>query len=117
MTGLDVSAFVAELQSKVQSHPKLRVLLNSELTDYSGHLGRFGVKIRNRQTGVESDIESGAIIVATGGREYEPTEYMRGQSDAVWTQTELDRYLHDEPDSDGRCQERGHDTVCGFEGT
>ena len=97
MNGLDVSAFVAELQSKVQSHSKLKVLLNSELTHHSGHVGRFAVKIRNRETGIESDIESGAIIVATGGREYEPTEYLRGQSDSVWTQTELDRYLHDEP--------------------
>ncbi|MGO9116741.1 MAG: FAD-dependent oxidoreductase [Desulfomonilaceae bacterium] len=97
MNGLDVSTFVAELQSKVQSHSKLRVLLNSELTHHSGHVGRFAVKIRNRETGIESDIESGAIVVATGGREYEPTEYLRGQSDSVLTQTELDRYLQDEP--------------------
>jgi len=97
MTGLDVSSFVAELQSRVQSHPKLKVLLGSEVTGYSGHVGRFSVKIRNRRNGEEFDNESGAIIVATGGREYEPTEYLRGQSDAVWTQTELDRHLHDEP--------------------
>ncbi|HTY25932.1 MAG TPA: FAD-dependent oxidoreductase [Desulfomonilaceae bacterium] len=95
--GLDVAAFVDELQRKVFSHPKIKVLLNSELTDYSGHVGRFSVRVRNRQGGEESEIESGAIVVATGGREYEPTEYLRGQSDKVWTQTELDRYLHDEP--------------------
>ncbi len=97
LTGLNVPALVDELRDRIMSHPKITALLDTEPTECSGHVGRFSFKARNRKTGEESDIESGAIIVATGGSEYEPTEYLRGQSDQVWTQTELDRYLHDEP--------------------
>jgi heterodisulfide reductase subunit A-like polyferredoxin len=71
--------------------------MDSEIKDHSGHVGRFSVKVRNRHSGEESGLEVGAVIVATGGQEYEPTEYLRGRSDKVWTQTELERYLYDEP--------------------
>lgn len=97
VTGLDVPAFVQELVQKVMSHPRITTFVDSEVTDFSGHVGRFSFKVKNRTDGRESEVESGAVIVATGGREYEPTEYLRGQSDKVWTQTELDRYLHDDP--------------------
>ena len=118
MNGLDVSAFVAELQSKVQSHSKLRVLLNSELTDYSGHVGRFSCKDPKSSDRRRSPISKAERSSwQPGGREYEPTEYLRGQSDSVWTQTELDRYLHDEPARMDGVKNRGHDTVCGFQGT
>ena len=98
LTGLDVTAFVEGLQLRTLSHPKISVLMNSELREYSGHVGRFLVKVRNRKTGEEIDTEIGAIIAATGGIEYEPTEYLRGKSEKVWTQTELERCIYDEPD-------------------
>jgi heterodisulfide reductase subunit A-like polyferredoxin len=97
LTGLDVSAFVEGLRNRVISHPRIKVLMDSEIKDHSGHVGRFSVKVRNRHSGEESGLEVGAVIVATGGQEYEPTEYLRGRSDKVWTQTELERYLYDEP--------------------
>ena len=71
--------------------------MNSELTDCSGHVGHFSLTARDRESGAESQFETGAIIVASGGSEFETTEYLRGRSDKVWTQIELDRYLHEEP--------------------
>jgi len=96
LNGLDVPAFVKELERKVLEDPRIRVFTESELTDFSGHVGCFSIKVGNRTSGEESQWESGAVIIATGGREYDPTEYLRGRSDKVWTQTELDRRLHDE---------------------
>jgi heterodisulfide reductase subunit A-like polyferredoxin len=95
LTGLDVPTFVEQLAARVLSHPKITLFMNSELREFSGHVGRFSVKVRNRKSSDETAFEIGAVIVATGGREYEPTEYLRGRSDKVWTQSELDRYLHD----------------------
>ncbi len=98
MSGLDIPSFVDGLRQRVVSHPKIRLLLDSELKDSSGHVGHFSLKAKNRKSGEEYEFEAGAVIVATGGIEYEPTEYLRGQSDKVWTQSELDRYLYDEPE-------------------
>ncbi|MEJ2716326.1 MAG: FAD-dependent oxidoreductase, partial [Deltaproteobacteria bacterium] len=95
LTGLAVQPFVHELEERVRSHGGIEVLLNSEVTGFSGHVGHFSVTVRNRESGEERELESGAVIVATGGREYEPTEYLRGRSDKIWTQTELERCLHD----------------------
>ncbi len=98
LSGLDVRPFVENLAEQVLVHPMVRVFLNSELADHAGHVGHFTLKVRHRVTGEQTEIESGSVIVATGGKEYEPTEYLRGRSDKVWTQSELDRRLHDEPD-------------------
>ena len=97
VSGQDVQAFVDNMSEKVRSHPAITVMLESELSDYSGHVGKFTFNVRNRQTGEETELQAGAAIVATGGTEYEPTEYLRGQSEKVWTQTELDSCLHDDP--------------------
>ena len=97
LSGLDVQPFVEHLARQVTGHHRIRVLLNTEPANHSGHVGRFKLNLRDRLTGDESRIESGSVIVATGGMEYEPTEYLRGRSDKVWTQSELDRRLHDEP--------------------
>ncbi|MEW6533049.1 MAG: FAD-dependent oxidoreductase [Thermodesulfobacteriota bacterium] len=97
LSGADVQAFVNDLVQRVESHPRVKVLTDSELVGFSGHVGRFSSMVRNRSDSHESEIETGAVIVASGGQEYEPHEYLRGQSDKVWTQTELDRCLHDEP--------------------
>jgi heterodisulfide reductase subunit A len=39
------------------------------------------------------EVEHGVVILATGGTEYQPTEYLYGQSDKVLTQLELEREM------------------------
>lgn len=95
LTGLAIQPFVQGLQERVLSHTGIEVLLNAEVVAFSGHVGHFSSTVRNRQSGEGRELESGAVIVATGGREYEPTEYLRGRSDTVWTQTELEQCLDD----------------------
>jgi len=97
VTGMNVPAFVTRLEEQVRSNPRITVLTESEPIDLSGHVGRYTVGVRAIGSGEVNHLEAGAIVVATGGVEYEPTEYLRGASPLVWTQTELDRRIHDDP--------------------
>jgi heterodisulfide reductase subunit A-like polyferredoxin len=96
LSGEDVASFVADLTKRVRSHPAIKLFTETELLAFSGHVGRFALKIRNRG-GHVLDLEGGAVICATGGAEYHASDYLRGQSDKVWTQSELERSIHDEP--------------------
>jgi heterodisulfide reductase subunit A2 len=76
---------------KVTNNPKIKVLLNSELTDISGHIGRFKSKIKSGDK-VEQ-MQHGAVILATGASDYQPVEYSYGKDARVITQHELQKRL------------------------
>jgi heterodisulfide reductase subunit A-like polyferredoxin len=65
--------------------------------NYSGHLGEFRSTIS--VNGKTEEISYGAVIVATGGTEYQPTEYLHGVNEDVITQKELERRIALEPES------------------
>jgi len=91
----DPQTRLAELIRRVKEHPQLRLYTGAVIEEFSGHVGRFRVKLRQHDRMLE--VGGGAVIVATGGAPYQPTEYAYGQSDAIVTQIELEQRL-DEPD-------------------
>ncbi|HID30395.1 MAG TPA: CoB--CoM heterodisulfide reductase iron-sulfur subunit A family protein, partial [Desulfobacterales bacterium] len=95
--GAKPAEYVQELIKKVEAHPLVTVYVQAEVKDYSGHVGRFESTIS--VDGKTEKISYGAVIVATGGTEYQPTEYLCGQNDRVITQKELERRIVLEPDS------------------
>lgn len=94
--GARPAEYVEKLINKVEGHPLITVYTRAEVEDASGHLGRFKSTIS--VDGKTEQIEYGAVIVATGGTEYQPTEYLCGQNDHVITQKELERRIFLEPD-------------------
>ena len=94
LSGDDPHARVAELVSRVGSHPKIVIHTGAELSAVSGYVGSFKAGIR--QNGKTGMVEVGAIIVATGGVEYKPEGYSYGEDDRVLTQAELEERLHDQ---------------------
>ncbi len=104
LDGLDVPQLLAELLQKVQNHPNIQLYLGAQLEEFGGHVGRFRVVIRqtlpppgsliqqpdqshspafqNSSADRRVELLAGAVIVATGGAAYEPTEYGYGQSAA-----------------------------------
>jgi heterodisulfide reductase subunit A-like polyferredoxin len=90
------SEYVEALIKEVEAHPRITVYTQTEVKDYSGHLGAFKSTIS--VDGSPKQIDYGALIVATGGTEYEPTEYLCGQNDHVITQKELERRIVLEPE-------------------
>ncbi|MFA7269047.1 MAG: FAD-dependent oxidoreductase [Sterolibacterium sp.] len=61
---------VAALASKVGSHPRIRVHLNSTVTETDGAPGRFNVKIAVESGGIQTE-QVGAIIQTTGFTGYD----------------------------------------------
>lgn len=95
-TGFPVSRYVEELIRAVESEDKIKVLFNSEVMEVKGTSGRFTAFVKAGDD--QQSIQVGAVIVATGGREFKPNEYLYGQHDAVLTQNSLEEILFNSPD-------------------
>jgi len=83
------------LIERVAHHPKISVYLKSKLISHNGHLGAFNGTVQKEDGPL--DIQYGAVIVATGGRPYEPKEYLFGQDKRVLTQVEFSKRLLEDP--------------------
>ncbi len=89
--------FLAEKVEAVIHHPRLEVLLESQITDVSGTLGRYTVSVNGsagQQNGPLS-FDVGAIVVATGARAWRPWGLFRYDGQRVVTQLEFERELRD----------------------
>jgi heterodisulfide reductase subunit A len=80
------------LQTRIQAvahHPRIEVLLRSEVTSLSGSVGRYTVNI---DPGAR-ELEAGAIVVASGAEERPPVGLFRYDGRRVVTQLEFEREL------------------------
>ncbi|QCQ23455.1 FAD-binding protein [Desulfoglaeba alkanexedens ALDC] len=94
--GEDVSAYVQELSAAVKAHPLITVHLSSCVAKVEGFVGNFKTVIETSDGPCE--VEHGVAIVATGGREFQPSEYLYGQDPRILTHQELDRrFREDDP--------------------
>lgn len=89
--GTNPAEYVRELIQKVKENPLITVYTRANILDYSGHVGHFSSTIS--VDGEKRSISHGAAIIATGGEEYRPQEYLYGQSNGVLTQRELEGRL------------------------
>jgi heterodisulfide reductase subunit A len=96
----DISKFLEELIQNVEQHQLIHVYKNAEIKEISGYVGNF--KTRVFAEGKEDILEHGVIIVATGGREYHPSEFgmkktnnseIRNPKSEILTQLELEEKL------------------------
>jgi len=90
LEGLDVQEFLKDRIGAVNEHPKIIVHTNVEVKKTDGFVGNFKTILTDGST-----IEHGTVILATGGIEYQPTEYLYGQSRNVITQRQLEKTLAD----------------------
>ncbi len=82
---------VDELKARIREDDKVTVHLDTKIQDINGFVGNFKVIT------TQGEIETGAIVVATGAQEYRPTEYFYGEDDRVMTQRELSKALVEKP--------------------
>jgi len=61
---------VHELVERVGRHARIRLMTESEVTDVSGYVGNFRVKVKRNEESTE--VPAGAIVVATGFETFDP---------------------------------------------
>jgi len=89
----DISGFTASLIKRVENHPNITVYLETELARVAGHIGNFLITLSRKEE--KTDVSCGAVIVATGARPAETSEFLYGKSKQVLTQVELEKQIHE----------------------
>jgi heterodisulfide reductase subunit A-like polyferredoxin len=90
----DPQQLLSETIAAVRAEPRITVYTQSEVVGLSGYRGHYTTVIR-RPAGDQTELPHGALIVATGGRQITPSEYLYGQHPAVLTQRDLEERLLD----------------------
>lgn len=80
-----------ELVERIKIHHNIELHLESRVTAFDGAAGNFIVDFET--DGEKRQIKAGAVIVATGAAEYQPVEYLYGQSPKVITQLDLEERI------------------------
>ncbi len=93
----DVQAYVKGLIDRTTSDSRIVVHQGTEVAGTEGFVGNFRTTLADG-----TSFDHGAIIVATGGKEYTPTQYLYGREDRVITQRELEKRLYDNEEKPGR---------------
>ena len=86
--GDDIAEQTKAMISRVTSHSLIDVYNGASIKESTGFVGNYKTTIS--QNGNDIPLEHGAIIVAVGGEESQPTEYLYGEDDRVMTHLELD---------------------------
>ncbi len=93
MNGQPSREFLNALVEQVTSNPNIHLHINSEVTEVKGFVGNFKSKISSNGDDAVIEVEHGVVVVATGAKELETDEYLRGQDPRVLTLCELETAL------------------------
>jgi heterodisulfide reductase subunit A len=93
LSGQDPQAFLQELIDKVKAHPSIQVITNAEVVDHEGIQGNFSTGVMIAPAMTYRKLEHGVTVLATGGEEYKPQEYLYGEHPSVITQQELEERI------------------------
>ncbi|TET39719.1 MAG: CoB--CoM heterodisulfide reductase iron-sulfur subunit A family protein, partial [Dehalococcoidia bacterium] len=87
----DIQAYLRTLTKHVQKHQNITAYTGTELESLEGFVGNFEstLKTSTKQT----KVKHGVIIVATGGSETKPDEYLYGSDEYIITQLQLEDLL------------------------
>ena len=92
--GEDIQKYLKGLRARVKSSANVEVLTNTQITGFSGFKGNFITEMLVGPEKKPRSVDHGAVILATGGTEYRPKEYLYGEDPRVMTQVELSQRLH-----------------------
>ena len=80
-----------DMKRELEEAGPVEIITDAKLVGFSGYIGNF--KAHLDIAGTNREIDAGAVIVATGGKEHVPTSYLYGKSDRVTTQTRFEASL------------------------
>jgi heterodisulfide reductase subunit A-like polyferredoxin len=88
--GEDVASFLDDLSARVDKHPDVEVLVNSEVTQAGGFVGNFETRISSGN--VVRVIRHGATVIATGGEASGTDEYLYGKNPKVMRGHDIEQH-------------------------
>ncbi len=88
LEGDNVCEFLKTRIEHVMAHERIKVYTDAVVKKTEGFVGNFETTLTNGNV-----IKHGAIILATGGIEYQPSQYQYNESDHVITQRELEEKI------------------------
>jgi heterodisulfide reductase subunit A len=89
--GEKIGEKLIEMEQRIEANGRIEVYAEAEVKTSSGFIGNFETTISHK--GEDVSLRHGAVIMATGAREYVPTEYLYGEDDRVLTHLDLDRAI------------------------
>jgi heterodisulfide reductase subunit A-like polyferredoxin len=101
--GEPVAPYLEELIAKVEQHPNITLYLNSEVVGAGGFVGNFTADIKQAD-GSQIQVTFGVVVIATGGKESTPSEYLYGQHQAVVTSLGFDAQWKEDPELAGKLE-------------
>jgi len=99
--GEKIQDYLEELTARTHASDLINLYLDSEVESFTGSMGNFVTTIKGNGTNGNSQqvsIEHGAVILATGGKEYKPREYLYEEHPDVLTHLDMDAALREEDD-------------------
>jgi heterodisulfide reductase subunit A-like polyferredoxin len=93
LEGKNIPSYLKELKGRVLNHPRIQVFTETRIKEFSGYVGNFKTKLAVGTEPEIRDVEHGVTIVATGGEELKPKEFLYGQDPRIVTQLELEKML------------------------
>ena len=88
----DPRALLENTVKKIKNHAKITLHLETTIEEVTGYVGNFITKLKKSKKGSET-IEHGVVIVATGGKPYEPSEFCYGKNPDIIKQSDLEKQL------------------------
>jgi len=88
LSGIDPQDTFGRLKKELEEHKNVKLHLGDQLVEVKGYIGNFETTLKSGEK-----VKHGAIVVATGAIEYDPTEYLHGKNSKVIKQTELGELL------------------------
>ncbi len=92
LRGSDPQSFLKDLIQKVKEQSAIHSYLETEIIGFEKRNGHYSTKIRHSEG--EAVLEHGALILATGGKEVTPKEYLFGKDPRVITQRQFEKMIH-----------------------
>ncbi len=91
LDGYDPREKLRDIVERVNASPRIDVYTNTSISAIDGFLGNFTTTLKVNDE--EVVVEHGAVVVAVGAHQLEPTEYLHGEDERVLTQLELEKRL------------------------
>lgn len=89
--GEPVLPYVRQLIEDVKNNKRIKIFLETEIGHVTGTIGNFTTTLKSTNNPLDTKvINHGAAILATGGKEYKPHEYLYGKNPKILTHFDLD---------------------------